>query len=155
MLLNGFNLLLSKFSGFTGCDDILFKEITVKSSRRVEFINITDQLKKEVNEVGINGGIIIVYIPHTTAAITINEGSDPDVKADIIEQLNKIIPYNGNYRHLEGNSHAHIKSSLIGNSETIIIDKGRLQLGSWQSVYFCEFDGPRSRRVYIKIIADE
>ncbi|MDI3547967.1 MAG: hypothetical protein PWR10_1619 [Halanaerobiales bacterium] len=124
----------------------------VKTSQKVELVDITSLLNKVINDTGINEGIIIVYTPHTTAALTINEGADPDVKADILNEINKIIPFDDNYRHFEGNSAAHIKSSLFGVSETIIIENGRMLLGRWQKIYFCEFDGPRTREVFIKVI---
>lgn len=124
----------------------------VRTSQKVELVDITSLLNKVISDTGINEGIIIVYTPHTTAALTINEGADPDVKADILNEINKIIPFDDNYRHFEGNSAAHIKSSLFGVSETIIIENGRMQLGRWQKIYFCEFDGPRTREVFIKVI---
>lgn len=124
----------------------------VRTSQKVELVDITSLLNKVISDTGINEGIIIVYTPHTTAALTINEGADPDVKADILNEINKIIPFDDNYRHFEGNSAAHIKSSLFGVSETIIIENGRMLLGRWQKIYFCEFDGPRTREVFIKVI---
>ena len=130
------------------------KQIGVRTSKRNEFVDITGELQSVVEEVKVKSGICYVYVPHTTAAVTINEGADPSVKRDILMMLEKLIPQRASYSHMEGNSDAHIKSSLIGASETIIIQDGRLQLGTWQSVFFCEFDGPRSRRVIVKIISD-
>jgi len=128
------------------------KEIPIKTTRGTELIDITGHLKAFVRESGLEDGIITVYVPHTTAAVTINENADPSVKADILMELNKVIPRDDNYSHLEGNSAAHIKASLLGVSETIIVEGGELLLGTWQGVFFCEFDGPRSRKFHIKAI---
>jgi secondary thiamine-phosphate synthase enzyme len=127
-------------------------EFSIRTSCRTDFVNITPQVQKAVTESGVKSGICLVFIPHTTAAVTINEGADPDVMNDIKMQLDKVIPWNAGYDHGEGNSAAHIKSSIIGCSEQIIIENGRLSLGTWQKIYFCEFDGPRPRRVWTKII---
>lgn len=133
-------------------EQTMLYEFSVSTRERVEFINIDSQVMKYVRESGITDGICCVFIPHTTAAVTINENADPDVGRDLIAGLNKIIPFNGGYRHIEGNSAAHIKSSIIGASETVIIRDGRLHFGTWQSLFFCEFDGPRTRRVSVQII---
>ncbi|MCY6959835.1 secondary thiamine-phosphate synthase enzyme YjbQ [Clostridium brassicae] len=124
----------------------------IKTTKTEEFINITHLVKKTVQESGIKNGMAIVFCPHTTAGITINENADPDVVRDIIVTLDGLIPPKGNYKHFEGNSHAHLKASYMGSSATIIIEKGTLLTGTWQGIYFCEFDGPRNRNVYIKII---
>ncbi|WP_456419835.1 secondary thiamine-phosphate synthase enzyme YjbQ [Methanocaldococcus infernus] len=124
----------------------------VKTKKREELVDITNYLLDAVEKSRVREGIAIIYCPHTTAAITINENADPTVKEDIINFLSHLIPKNFNYRHLEGNSDAHIKSSLIGSSETIIIKDGKPLLGTWQGLFFAEFDGPRTRKVYIKII---
>lgn len=123
----------------------MFKQLQVKTAYRVEFIDITSRVNEEVRNSKVSDGIVVLNVPHTTAGVTVNENADLDVKRDIISMLNKIIPFKGNYQHIEGNSAAHIKSSLIGSSETIIIKNGNLQLGRWQAVYFCEFDGSRKR----------
>ncbi len=130
------------------------KQMSVKTSSRVELIDITRLVEKVISESKIKSGSCIVYVPHTTAAVTINENADPSVRSDIIKELNKIIPFDDNYSHLEGNAAAHIKASIVGSSETILIDGGSLVLGTWQGIYFCEFDGPRNRKVIIKIIED-
>ncbi|MBL7191459.1 YjbQ family protein [bacterium] len=130
-------------------------QISVRTNKRVEFVNIDRQVQKVIDESGIQNGICIVFVPHTTAGVTINENADPAVVKDIITELEKIIPYSDNYSHMEGNSDAHIKSSLTGCSETIIITGGRLRMGTWQSIFFCEFDGPRTRSVWIQIIGAE
>ena len=129
-------------------------KFTVDTSRHTQMLNITDRIKKAVAESGVRSGVCTVFIPHTTAAVTINENADPDVVRDITAELDKIVPWDDGYRHSEGNSAAHLKASMIGFSEQIIVEDGRLLLGIWQGVYFCEFDGPRTRNVYLKITAD-
>jgi secondary thiamine-phosphate synthase enzyme len=129
------------------------KEIAVETHSRVEMIDITAAVQKAIREEKIEKGICLVYTPHTTAAITINENADPDVPRDILAALERAVPFSANYRHAEGNSAAHVKSSLVGASELVIIENGRLVLGTWQSIFFCEFDGPRTRKVLISIIA--
>ena len=126
-------------------------EYNVKTNAQIELINIDQYVNEALKKSGISEGICTVFVPHTTAAVTINENADPDVTRDIIMELDKVIPLNDGYRHMEGNSAAHIKSSLIGASETVIVEKGRLKLGTWQSVFFCEFDGPRTRRLWVKL----
>lgn len=128
------------------------KEITLKTTVRAEMIDITGRVQACVDESGVKDGVCYIYEPHTTAALTINENADSDVVADIITGLEKIVPFDDGYRHSEGNSAAHIKSSLIGNSKTVFIEGGKLKLGTWQGIFFCEFDGPRSRKAWIKII---
>lgn len=130
----------------------MLSDIDIKTRSQIEFIDITSQVQGVIDKSGIKEGVCNVYVPHTTAAVTINENADPDVITDIITRLNEIVPLNGNYRHTEGNSAAHIKASIIGASESVFIKDGRLILGTWQSIFFCEFDGPRSRRVFIKLI---
>jgi secondary thiamine-phosphate synthase enzyme len=130
----------------------MIKELNVRTSNRVELIDITHTIQQVVSESKIKSGLCIVYVPHTTAAVTINENADPSVRHDITSELNKIIPFNDNYSHLEGNSAAHIKTSLIGSSETILVEGASLVLGTWQGIYFCEFDGPRNRKVMVKLI---
>ena len=129
------------------------KEISLETHSRVEMIDITAAVQKVVREEKIEEGICLVYTPHTTAAITINENADPDVPRDILAALDRAVPFSANYRHAEGNSAAHVKSSMVGASELIIIEKGRLVLGTWQSVFFCEFDGPRTRKVLVSIVS--
>jgi secondary thiamine-phosphate synthase enzyme len=131
----------------------MIKTLAVKTSSRVELLDITHLIQKVVAESGVKSGLCTVYVPHTTAAVTINENADPDVKADIVKELNKIVPLNDNYSHAEGNSAAHIKCSLVGASETVPVEEGSLVLGTWQGICFCEFDGPRSRKVLIKIVS--
>jgi len=133
----------------------VLRYINVRSSQRSEFIDITEKVNEVIKEAGIVSGICYVYVPHTTAAVTINEGADPSVHRDIQNALTRLVPQEMNYSHREGNADAHIKSSIIGTSQLVIIDEGRLVLGTWQAVYFCEFDGPRHRRVTLKLIADK
>ncbi|MCX8065918.1 MAG: secondary thiamine-phosphate synthase enzyme YjbQ [Candidatus Hydrogenedentes bacterium] len=131
------------------------KIFTLKTNHRTEFINIDKFIKEALNESDLKEGIVCVYVPHTTAGVTINENADPDVVHDLAQTLDLLIPWNGKYRHSEGNSPAHVKASLIGSSVQLIVHKGDLVLGTWQSVYFCEFDGPRTRKFYVKIIKGE
>ena len=128
----------------------MVRYINVKSRARTEFIDITEKVQEVLKETGISSGICNIFVPHTTAAVTINEGADPTVQRDIQTFLNKMVPFEGDYQHREGNSSAHIKTTLIGVSQTVLIDEGRLVLGTWQSIFFGEFDGPRHRRVAVK-----
>lgn len=128
------------------------KEISVQTHSRLEMIDITAAVRDAAREEKIESGIVLVYTPHTTAAVTINENADPDVPRDILAALDRAVPLSANYRHTEGNSAAHVKSSLVGTSEMIIIENNRLVLGTWQSIFFCEFDGPRSRKVIVKFL---
>jgi secondary thiamine-phosphate synthase enzyme len=130
----------------------MIKQIGVRTSSRVELVDITHLVEKTISESKIKSGLCTVYVPHTTAAVTINENADPSVRSDITKELNKIVPFDDNYSHLEGNAAAHIKASIIGSSETILVNGGSLVLGTWQGIYFCEFDGPRNRKVIVKII---
>jgi len=130
----------------------MLKNLNIKTRARTEFIDITEALQKLVSESGIKDGICTLYVPHTTAGILINEGADPSVQKDIQNTLARLVPFEGQYSHLEGNAPAHIKSILTGTSQTIIIENGKLLLGTWQSVFFCEFDGPRHRKVLVKIV---
>lgn len=127
-------------------------KLTVSSRKKTEFIDITADVQRAIDSSGILNGICMLYVPHTTAAITINESADPSVKSDILAVLNNIIPWDANYKHLEGNSPAHIKASLMGASQLIAIENGQLMLGTWQGIFFCEFDGPRTRNVHINLI---
>jgi secondary thiamine-phosphate synthase enzyme len=130
------------------------KSFSVKTSARFEMLDITRQIRDIIREDGIVSGLCHVFVPHTTAAVTINENADPDVPRDIISILDRLIPLHGPYRHGEGNSAAHVKASLMGASETVLIENGEPALGTWQSIFFCEFDGPRTRKVFVKMIAD-
>lgn len=127
-------------------------EISVKTNSGQEFIELNSILEEELARSGVKDGTMTVFIPHTTAGVTINENADPDVVRDMLNSFNKSFPVEDNYLHMEGNSHAHIKASLMGSSVNLIIKDGRLNLGIWQGVYFCEFDGPRLRKVLVKII---
>ena len=128
------------------------EKLQIRTPERVALIDITHQVQQAVSQAGFNDGLCFITIPHTTAGVTINENADPDVERDIVMELNKIIPFQDHYRHMEGNSAAHIKSSIIGSTETIIVEDGHLQLGTWQGIYLCEFDGPRNRQVWIKFV---
>jgi len=130
----------------------MFSKIEINTNKQTEFVDITTQVQKKISQSEISDGVCVVFVPHTTAGITINENADPDVVQDILMILNKKIPMgDSGYRHSEGNSVAHIKASLIGSSVSVIIENGKLQLGRWQGIYFCEFDGPRKREIWIKI----
>ncbi len=129
------------------------EQINIKTFQRVEFIDISDEIENLVRKSEIIEGICILFVPHTTAGLTINENSDPSVKNDIRLKINKMIPYKEEYSHNEGNSDAHIKSSLFGCSLNLIISGGKLVLGMWQGIYFCELDGPKNRNLYVKILA--
>ena len=131
------------------------KELKIISKKRNEMIDITADVQRLIDKENIENGYVIVYVPHTTAGITINEGADPSVQRDIIETLNRIIPESGNYHHSEGNSDAHIKASILGSSVTVIIENNSLVLGTWQHIFFFEGDGPRTRKIYLKIIRTE
>ncbi len=128
----------------------MLTEFSIRTNRQVEFVKLTGQVQKLLDESGVQEGICHVYVPHTTAGITINEGADPDVVRDMTMELNKIVPLEDGYRHAEGNSAAHIKASMMGSSVAVIIEKGKLVLGTWQAIFFCEFDGPRTRRVLVR-----
>ena len=133
----------------------MVKYINVKSRTRTELIEITEKLQEAVRESGVGSGVCNIFVPHTTAGITINEGADPTVQRDIQAFLNKSVPFEGDYYHREGNSAAHIKTTLTGVSHAVLIEEGRLVLGTWQAIFFCEFDGPRHRRVALKIMSDD
>lgn len=126
---------------------------SVKTKSKTELVDITSDVQNIVGSSGMESGLCMLYVPHTTAAVTINESADPSVKSDILMILNQIIPWKAGYRHMEGNSPAHIKSTLVGASELIAVEKGRLVLGTWQGVFFCEFDGPRNRKIHVRLMA--
>lgn len=129
----------------------MFETFSVSTPSRVCMINIDSEVEKIIKKSGIKNGICVVFVPHTTAGVTINEGTDPAVISDITDTMNKLIPVREQYRHMEGNSDAHIKTSLVGSSEHIIIEDGKPVMGTWQRIFFCEFDGPRNRKVYVKV----
>ena len=130
----------------------MLEQIPVKTSGRTQFVDISGEISGIVRKSGVKSGVCYVYVPHTTAAVTINENADPSVPSDILMEFNKRIPFEDGYTHMEGNSAAHIKSSIIGCSETVLIEGGSLVLGTWQGIFFCEFDGPRSRKVFCKVV---
>ena len=131
----------------------MLKTISVKTSAQTEMVDVTSQVQSELSKSGIEEGRLTLYVPHTTAAITINEGADPAVKADILMVLNQMVPWKANYKHMEGNSPAHVKTSLVGAAETVLVSGARLVLGTWQRIFFCEFDGPRNRKLHLQIAA--
>ena len=132
----------------------MIKKLEVKTSRRSEMIDITGQVQTVVTQSKLSSGICTIYIPHTTAAVTINENADPSVKKDILEFLERNVPHHSNYHHTEGNADSHIKASLVGSSASVLFEEGKLMLGTWQGLFFCEFDGPRQRQVWMKLTAD-
>jgi secondary thiamine-phosphate synthase enzyme len=129
-----------------------YHELSIRTHSRTELIDITAQVAKLVQQSKVPTGLLFLFVPHTTAAVTINENADPSVQHDILSELNRLIPFTGPYQHTEGNSPAHVKSSLVGSSQTVFIEDGRMALGTWQGLYFCEFDGPRSRKIWVKIV---
>ena len=133
----------------------MIHRVGVSTKARVEFRDITGEVQATVKASGIESGICHVLVPHTTAAITVNENADPSVAADITTQLEAIVPKHSDYRHMEGNAPAHIKASLVGNSQTLLVEGGKLVLGTWQGIFFCEFDGPRNRTILIKLVPDK
>ncbi|HID38914.1 MAG TPA: YjbQ family protein [Calditrichaeota bacterium] len=130
---------------------MVFK-FNLRTANRTEMLNITSQVQELLRDCEFTHGVVTIFIPHTTAAVTINENADPDVRRDMLMEINKVIPFEDGYRHYEGNSAAHIKASLLGNSEQVIVHNGQLQLGTWQGIFFCEFDGPRTRKVWVQCL---
>jgi secondary thiamine-phosphate synthase enzyme len=126
----------------------------LKTARRTELVNITTEVSRAVAASGVSHGVCHIFIPHTTAGVTINEGDDPDVARDMEAAFDRLILREAGYKHYEGNSDSHIKATLTGTSQTILIENGRLRLGRWQSIFFCEFDGPRKREIFVKIVPD-
>ncbi len=131
---------------------IFWAELTVPTGSRVQLVDVTARVAEELSRSMVKSGVCYLYVPHTTAGLTINENADPDVKSDILMTLRKAVPDSLPYEHVEGNSPAHVKASLVGSSIVVPVEDGRLRLGRWQGITFCEFDGPRTRRVWIKIV---
>ena len=132
----------------------MIRQLRVQTKSKTELVDITQGIQRLVTESGIRSGVCYVYVPHTTSGITINENTDPNVGRDILKELNKVIPFDDQYSHNEGNSAAHIKSTLVGVSKAVMVEEGRLALGTWQAIFYCEFDGPRDRRVFVKVMKD-
>ena len=130
------------------------KTIHVQTEDRSEMIDVTGQVREAIQAAEFRNGLCVLYVPHTTAGITINESADPSVRRDILTALNRMVPWNADYQHTEGNSAAHIKSSLMGASQSVIVENGQMVLGTWQGIFFCEFDGPRRRKLQIEFIED-
>ncbi|MBN2317489.1 MAG: YjbQ family protein [Acidobacteria bacterium] len=128
------------------------KSLNVRTQKHTQFLDITREIQSSLSDLGIQSGVAVIFVPHTTAGVTINENADPDVVEDIADALEKAVPWQAAYRHSEGNAAAHVKASMMGSSVHIPVEDGRLNLGTWQGVYFCEFDGPRSRNVWIQAI---
>ena len=130
----------------------MIERLHVRTSAKTDLVDITGSIQGVVQRMGVKDGLCFIFVPHTTAAVTINENADPSVPRDILMELNKIVPFEDRYQHMEGNSAAHIKASLVGFSQMVFVESGRLVLGTWQGIFFCEFDGPRSREVYVKVV---
>ena len=126
------------------------REITLQTGARTDFVDLTSEVQTAVSGLGLTEGVVVVFNPHTTAAVTINEGADPDVVVDMTAALDRIVPWRDGYRHAEGNAAAHIKASMFGSSVTVIVADSQLQLGTWQKIWFCDFDGPRRRRIWVR-----
>lgn len=133
----------------------MLETIQVNTPDHAVMVDVTDVVARAIEKHGVRSGVCVIYVPHTTAGIMVNEGADPAVMDDILAILEKLAPWRGGYRHTEGNSAAHMKAILIGGSKTIIIDGGRLMLGTWERIFLCEFDGPRTRKIRVKILSDE
>jgi secondary thiamine-phosphate synthase enzyme len=131
------------------------RSFSIRTQKHAQFLDITRSVQSSVSSSSVKNGVVTVFVPHTTAGITINENADPDVVSDLAEALEKAVPWKANYRHIEGNAAAHAKASLMGSSVQVVVEEGLLRLGTWQAVYFCEFDGPRSRDVWIQIAPAE
>jgi secondary thiamine-phosphate synthase enzyme len=126
--------------------------LRVKTNRRTQLVDVTDDVERTVSESGVSAGVCYVFVPHTTAAVTINEHADPDVASDLEGVFDRLVPHKGPYRHAEGNTDSHAKAVIVGASQVILIDRGKLVLGTWQGIFFCEFDGPRDRRILVRVI---
>jgi secondary thiamine-phosphate synthase enzyme len=130
------------------------KTLHIKTDRRTQFVDVTNEVQRAVQESGVKTGVCYVYVPHTTAGVAINEHADPEVAVDVETVLERLVPHRGPYRHSEGNSDSHVKTVLTSTSQTIFVENGELVLGTWQGIFFCEFDGPRDRQLHIKVVAD-
>jgi secondary thiamine-phosphate synthase enzyme len=136
-------------------EDTMPATFSVRTPGRTSFVSITNEVRSAVRELGVTDGAVLVYVPHTTAAVTINENADPDVATDLDAALSRLVPERGPYRHAEGNSDGHVKSSLVGCSETVLVENGDLVLGTWQGIFLCEFDGPRTRKIHVGVLRND
>jgi secondary thiamine-phosphate synthase enzyme len=139
---------------FASCRETKMETLEVKTARRTQFVDVTDRVRRAVAKMGVLSGVCYVYVPHTTAGVIINEHFDPDVATDLEGVFDRVVPRAGAYRHAEGNSDSHAKAVLTGASQMIFVEDGKLVLGQWQGVFFCEFDGPRERKLWVKILAE-
>jgi secondary thiamine-phosphate synthase enzyme len=130
------------------------KALRVKTARRTQFVDITSEIERAVRDSGVGSGVCYVYVPHTTAGVAINEHADPDVARDVEGIFDRLVPHHGPYRHAEGNTDSHMKAILTGTSQTLLVEGGKLALGTWQGIFLCEFDGPRQRTVFVKVVPD-
>jgi secondary thiamine-phosphate synthase enzyme len=126
---------------------------TIRTQKHTQLVDITGAVQSAASSFGLRKGAVTVFVPHTTAGVTINENADPDVVSDLVEALEKVVPWKANYKHIEGNAAAHVKASLMGSSVQVIVEEGLLRLGTWQAIYFCEFDGPRSRDIWVQVVS--
>ena len=133
----------------------MIQMLNISTPKRDAMLDITHKVQEYIKTSGVQEGYCIVYVPHTTAGVTINENADPDVQRDMLHALDKAYPWNGEYRHFEGNSAAHIKATTVGFGQMVLINEGKIMLGRWQGIYFCEFDGPRQRQVYVKVFGEK
>jgi secondary thiamine-phosphate synthase enzyme len=134
--------------------ELMMETLLVKTDRRTQLVDVTERVQRTVTQSGVSSGVCYIYVPHTTAAVLINEHADPDVATDVEATLDRVIPRSGAYRHSEGNSDSHVKTALVGTSQVVFIESGKLALGRWQGIFFCEFDGPRERKILVKVSAD-
>jgi secondary thiamine-phosphate synthase enzyme len=134
--------------------ELVMETLLVKTDRRTQLVDVTERVQRAVAQSGVSSGVCYIYVPHTTAAVLINEHADPDVARDVEATLDRLVPRTGAYRHSEGNSDSHVKAALVGASQVVFIESGKLALGRWQGIFFCEFDGPRERKLQVKVIAD-
>jgi len=146
--------VLPFFRGSPGEKNLRMHTLRIRTSRRTQFVDVTAEVEKAVRESGVAQGVCHVYVPHTTAGVTINEHADPDVAADLEGIFDRLVPAEGPYRHAEGNTDSHMKATLAGSSQVVFVEGGKLALGRWQGIFFCEFDGPRERHLCLKIVAD-
>ena len=146
---------MKRWQLFRGVGLKIMQTFQVRTSTQTEFIDVTRSVQEALEKTGVKDGICIIFVPHTTAAVTINENADPSVVQDIVMELNKIVPFEDRYQHMEGNSPAHIKASIIGCCQTVFVESGKLILGTWQGIFFCEFGGPRNRKVFVKVMRSE
>jgi secondary thiamine-phosphate synthase enzyme len=147
-------LFIAQFQSTIWVGELMMETLLVKTNRRTQLVDVTEHVQRAVVQSGVTAGVCHIYVPHTTAAVLINEHADPDVARDVEATLDRLIPRFGAYRHSEGNSDSHVKAALVGTSQVVFIESGELALGRWQGIFFCEFDGPRERKLQVKVVGD-